>query len=135
MDTHTDMTSKDAEIAELKKQLAISNKKNALYEARRAKRPLQRYVIHRCFAYEFVKSIEAHSYIEAKDIANLSSLQDVLEDKEWECIRNNSHSYKKNDDKPKKVVDEVKEENNEEKKEEKVDSKKKPKKTRKKKDK
>ena len=37
-------------LAELKKQLAISNKKNALYEARRAKRPLQRYIIHRCFA-------------------------------------------------------------------------------------
>ena len=100
-------------IAELEKQLAISNSKVAVYEARRAKLPLKRYVIHRCVSYEFVKTIEAPSCREAKDIAEATEFNEIRNDDSWKCIKHQSYSFKKKNDKPeliKEVVEEVEEE-------------------------
>ena len=143
MDCPTDNTpnAKDVRIAELEKLLAVSNKKVADFQARRAKLPLKRYVIHRSFSYDFVKTIEASSCREAKEIADATELSEMLNDNDWVCLKELSLSYKKKCDKPKLVKDEIEEEVKEVVEElveqvvEQVDSKKKGKKTKKKKNK
>ena len=124
---------KDVIIAELKKQLAVFQKKEEENKARRAKLPLKKYVIHRSFSYDFVKTIEATSCREAKEIADATAISEMLNDKDWVCLKELSLSYKKKCDKPKLVKDKIEEVV--EKEVEEVDSKKKGKKTKKKKNK
>ena len=119
---------KDVRIAELEKQLAVFYKKEEENKARRAKLPLKKYVIHRSFSYDFVKTIEATSCREAKEIADATELSEMLKDG-WCCLKALSLSYKKKCDKPKLVEEQVKEQV------EQVDSKKKGKKNKKKKNK
>ena len=132
MDCPTDNTpnTQAIRIAELEKLLAISNKKVADFQARRAKLPLKKYVIHRSFSYDFVKTIEATSCREAKEIADATAISEMLNDKDWVCLKELSLSYKKKCDKPKLVEEVVEEEVKEQ--VEQVDSKKKGKKTKKK---
>ena len=128
---------KDVRIAELEKQLAIFVKKEEEYKARRAKLPLKKYVIHRSFSYDFVKTIEATSCREAKEIADATAISEMLNDKDWVCLKELSLSYKKKCDKPELVKDEIEEvvEEEVEVEVEQVDSKKKGKKNKKKKNK
>ena len=128
---------KDVRIAELEKQLAVFYKKEEENKARRAKLPLKKYVIHRSFSYDFVKTIEATSCREAKEIADATAISEMLNDKDWVCLKELSLSYKKKCDKPKLVKEVVEEEVEEQVEEqvEQVDSKKKGKKTKKKKNK
>lgn len=134
MDCPTDNTpnTQAIRIAELEKLLAISNKKVADFQARRAKLPLKKYVIHRSFSYDFVKTIEATSCREAKEIADATELSEMLKDG-WVCLKQLSLSYKKKCDKPKLVEERVEEQVKEQ--VEQVDSKKKGKKNKKKKNK
>ena len=124
---------KDVRIAELEKQLAVFYKKEEENKARRAKLPLKKYVIHRSFSYDFVKTIEATSCREAKEIADATELSEMLKGNDWVCLKQLSLSYKKKCDKPKLVEEEVEEEVKEQ--VEQVDSKKKGKKNKKKKNK
>ena len=135
MDCPTDNTTnaKDVRIAELEKQLAVFYKKEEENKARRAKLPLKKYVIHRSFSYDFVKTIEATSCREAKEIADATAISEMLNDKDWVCLKELSLSYKKKCDKPKLVKEVVEKEVKEQ--VEQVDSKKKGKKTKMKKNK
>ena len=133
---------KDVRIAELEKQLAVFYKKEEENKARRAKLPLKKYVIHRSFSYDFVKTIEATSCREAKEIADATAISEMLNDKDWVCLKELSLSYKKKCDKPELVKDKIEEVVEEEVVEEEVkeqveqvDSKKKGKKNKKKKNK
>ena len=130
MDCVTD-NAKDVRIAELEKQLAVFYKKEEENKARRAKLPLKKYVIHRSFSYDFVKTIEATSCREAKEIADATEISKMLNDNDWVCLKELSLSYKKKCDKPKLVEEVVEEEVKEQ--VEQVDSKKKGKKNKKKK--
>ena len=94
-------------------------------------------MIHRSFSYDFVKTIEATSCREAKEIADATAISEMLNDKDWVCLKELSLSYKKKCDKPKLVKDEIEEVGEEEVEVEveQVDSKKKGKKNKKKKNK
>ena len=44
-------------------------------------------MIHRCLNYEFVKTIEATSCNEAKEIAEATELYDMINDDDWVCMK------------------------------------------------